>query len=459
MDYLSLCLYVKDEDEDYLHEWVDYHTLLGVERFFIYDNESRVSVREILAEEVAGGRVIVIDAPGTSGQQTVYAHCLHYFGAHTRWLGFIDADEFIVPKTTTDVRTFLTDYEGYGGLGIHWVIFGSSGHIEKPVGTQIENYTLAAPPDFQPNHSIKSIVQTQYAVYPARVHYFFYRAGYYVINEDYVQVIGFEIPRVVNKIQLNHYFTRSQEHFEIKIKRGQSANEPPRTMNDFYAYDNPSKIKDNHIINLTEKILQGENINLLHLSASIVPLPPKIDFTAPSFSGTTHTQIEARILEEIVRAAIKNNDLAVLTTIYDVATWRFSSAIWSIDWFIQTVNILWDYCIKMDTYDNAMRFLNKAISQNPEEPSFQMRYALYLHANGDLNGAGTVLKAVLSRNSRDMDALVSLGKLCYDKGNLDEALNYLKAALDINPTDQDVQDGLAMVIRMKERREYQGRVN
>ena len=52
MDYLALCLYVKDEDEAYLHEWVDYHSLLGVERFFIYDNLSQVSVRETYSNQM-----------------------------------------------------------------------------------------------------------------------------------------------------------------------------------------------------------------------------------------------------------------------------------------------------------------------------------------------------------------------------------------------------------------------
>ena len=47
MDYLSLCLICKDEN-DYLAEWLDYHILMGVERFYIYDNESQVSLRETL---------------------------------------------------------------------------------------------------------------------------------------------------------------------------------------------------------------------------------------------------------------------------------------------------------------------------------------------------------------------------------------------------------------------------
>ena len=37
--YLTLCAIAKNEGR-YLQEWIEYHKMLGVEKFFIYDNES-----------------------------------------------------------------------------------------------------------------------------------------------------------------------------------------------------------------------------------------------------------------------------------------------------------------------------------------------------------------------------------------------------------------------------------
>ncbi len=54
MDYLSLCLVCKDEN-NYLAEWLNYHILMGVERFYIYDNDSQIPVRDTLKDYVRQG--------------------------------------------------------------------------------------------------------------------------------------------------------------------------------------------------------------------------------------------------------------------------------------------------------------------------------------------------------------------------------------------------------------------
>ncbi len=95
MDYLSLCLIAKDEDE-YLQEWLDYHILIGVERFYIYDNESKNPIRNLLTEYIDAGWVVVHEIKGTAVQVMAYQHCLQTYGENSKWIGFIDADEFIL---------------------------------------------------------------------------------------------------------------------------------------------------------------------------------------------------------------------------------------------------------------------------------------------------------------------------------------------------------------------------
>ena len=133
MDYLSLCLTYKDEN-DYLPEWLDYHILMGVDRFYIYDNESQVSLRETLKEYVERGWVVVLDISGKAMQLYAYDHCLQTFGPQTFWMGFIDTDEFLVPKTTLDLKEFLKDYEDYAGLAVSSLFFGSGNHKTRPAG-------------------------------------------------------------------------------------------------------------------------------------------------------------------------------------------------------------------------------------------------------------------------------------------------------------------------------------
>lgn len=118
--YVSLCCIVKDED-DYLEEWISYHRRIGVEKFYIYDNESKIPIASTLAKLIEEKVVVVTDISGSAVQCEAYKLCLRKHGRKSRWMGFIDLDEFIVPKSTSgNLRLFLKDYEQYGAVGINW---------------------------------------------------------------------------------------------------------------------------------------------------------------------------------------------------------------------------------------------------------------------------------------------------------------------------------------------------
>lgn len=236
MRYLALCAIAKDEDR-YLLEWLRYHILVGVEHFIIYDNDSAHPIAETLAEYVEAGVVTVIPAPGTDRQIPAYEHCLREFGKRFRWIGFLDLDEFLVPKDTRDARVLLSDYEDHGGLAVHWVMFGSSGHVTSPAGLQVENYTLRMR---DTNFHVKSIVHPPRVREVANVHMFTYTPGFFCVNEDHVPVGSATSYHAVRRVQLNHYWYRSQQDFAAKLQRGRadaaSLNESTRGWHQFYAH-------------------------------------------------------------------------------------------------------------------------------------------------------------------------------------------------------------------------------
>ncbi|MCX6079912.1 MAG: glycosyltransferase family 92 protein [Chloroflexi bacterium] len=219
MDYLSLCLICKDENET-LPEWLDYHILMGVDRFYIYDNESQVSLRETLKNYIERGWVAVVDIPGKAMQLHAYDHCLQIFGSQTFWLGFIDTDEFLVPKTTLDLKELLKGYESYGGLAVSSLFFGSNGHQTRPQAGQIAAYTHRTHETFQGNVLIKSIVQPKRVLMPISPHDFAFRENNWCVNEDMLLVDGMKFPCHTEKIQLNHYYCRSQSEIDLKLVRG-----------------------------------------------------------------------------------------------------------------------------------------------------------------------------------------------------------------------------------------------
>ena len=234
---LAICCIVKDENE-YLEEWINYHLKTGVQHFYIYDNESSTPIYNILAGLNLLNHATVTGIKGKAKQVDAYSDCLKKFGTKSRWIAFIDIDEFIVAKTTGgDLVAFLKDYEQYGGLGINWQIFGSNGHIEKSGQSQLERFKLRANEDHEVNAHIKSIVQPKYVKSPTTPHNFKYIKNKFCVNENFMPITGAFSKVSVNKIQLNHYFCRSVEEFNAKIKRGRGDTGTERTMDDFFFHD------------------------------------------------------------------------------------------------------------------------------------------------------------------------------------------------------------------------------
>ena len=223
MDYLSLCLICKDEN-DYLPEWLDYHILMGVDRFYIYDNESQFSLRENLKEYIERGWVVVVDISGKAMQLYAYDHCLQTFGHLTFWLGFIDTDEFLVPKTTLDLKEFLKGYEAYAGLAVSSLFFGSSDHKTRPSVGQISAYTRRTHGIFKENELVKSIVQPGLTLMPNSPHDFTFKENVWCVNERFLRLDGQRFPNSTELIQLNHYYCRSENEIDQKLHRGNGGN-------------------------------------------------------------------------------------------------------------------------------------------------------------------------------------------------------------------------------------------
>ena len=101
-----MCTLLKNEGR-HVKEWISFHSLLGVDLFVIYDDNS---IDDLLNEvREFQGRVIVIPwGLSSSGkdldihvqaerQVTAVQHCVSTYGSLPQWLIFCDVDEFIFP--------------------------------------------------------------------------------------------------------------------------------------------------------------------------------------------------------------------------------------------------------------------------------------------------------------------------------------------------------------------------
>ncbi|GAB2705054.1 glycosyltransferase family 92 protein [Mucilaginibacter koreensis] len=234
---LAICCIVKDEEKRYLEEFIDYHSKAGVEHFYFYDNESSWPLAEALKDYVRQGIVTITVVAGKGIQTEVYGRCLKQYGPICQWIAFIDVDEYIVVKTLNgNIPDFLKNYEQYGALCINWLLFGSNGQNEKSSESQLSTYIRRSLKSLSFNEHVKSIVQAQYAIdAPYNPHHFRLKKGWYTVNENFERVDGPLSTHTSNKIQLNHYFLRSLEDYNEKMKRGR-ADSPTtdRTIDYFY---------------------------------------------------------------------------------------------------------------------------------------------------------------------------------------------------------------------------------
>jgi hypothetical protein len=218
MAYLSVCAIYRDEGH-YLREWIEFHRLVGVERFYLYNNLSVDGHREVLAPYVEAGIVEITDWTDEPPQMSAYEHCLEKRKSATRWIAFLDLDEFLFSPTKTPVSDILAEFEDAPGVVVNWAVFGPSEHATRQEGLVIENYMRRTDdPEF--NHMVKSIVDPRRVESAPGPHFFTYMAGELAVDENGNPVESRNVTDSVSfsRLRINHYVTRSREEYEAKQK-------------------------------------------------------------------------------------------------------------------------------------------------------------------------------------------------------------------------------------------------
>ena len=280
--YLSICAIFKDE-ASYLPEWIEFHRLVGVERFFLYDDHSSDGGREVVAPWVRAGVVSVSDCPiplGEGGQGWAYADALRRARRVTRWLAFIDLDEFLFSPGPVELPDVLRDYEEHPGVVVNWQVYGSSGQTAASDGLVIERFVRRARTGWVRNRRVKSIVDPERAARAIGPHFFEYADGALAVTEGHAPVRVIErrgwarrmrrglvrlplidtdpyavrhssVTRVsVGRVRLNHYAVRSRQEFEQKTERHGSSRLAPR----YFAYHDRNDVHDPALVSYASEV-------------------------------------------------------------------------------------------------------------------------------------------------------------------------------------------------------------
>jgi glycosyl transferase family 92 len=233
-NYLNVCAIYRNE-APHLREWIEFHRMVGAERFFLYDNGSTDEHWDVLAPYLEDGIVAVHDWPSRERpQEPAFDDCLQRHGPESRWIAFIDLDEYLFSPTLEPLTEILQEYERHPGVVASWVMFGTSGHETKPPGLTIENFDRRK--DYPPGtiEQVKSIVDPARTSHAMSGHRFAYREGE-AVNEKHEVKAG-PAPREISieRLRVNHYAHRSRQEYLEKMSRpqvvGTYKNFPPNSL-------------------------------------------------------------------------------------------------------------------------------------------------------------------------------------------------------------------------------------
>lgn len=160
--YLSICTNFKDEVK-YLKEWLDYHIEIGVDHFYLYDNNSEDNYAEVLKPYYDEGYITLKKVKSNPAKPKVYEDFLNNHKFETYWVAFVDCDEFITFKhENTNAYKFFKNYEDYPAVGLNWLMFGSSNLEKNENNLVLDKFELCNDP-FDHSHNnvschIKSVI-------------------------------------------------------------------------------------------------------------------------------------------------------------------------------------------------------------------------------------------------------------------------------------------------------------
>ena len=235
--YLAVCAIAKNEGP-YFKEWIEWHRKQGVEKFYIYDNESTDDTKQVLQPYIESGIVEYQFFPGRRRQLAAYDDCFERHRFDARWIAVIDIDEFIVPIQDDSIPQFLHRMEGYAVVEINWLVYGSSGARVKEEGDVMQRFRKHSLPTHRLNRHVKSIVDPRQVCCMVGCHEAARISGKPVDSNGNVikKHCDSRVPQQ-NVIRINHYAIKSYEEFLAKQARGRARTDTLRDDGYFERYD------------------------------------------------------------------------------------------------------------------------------------------------------------------------------------------------------------------------------
>jgi len=299
--YLSVVACFINE-ADYMKEWIDFHLLMGVNHFYLYDtgigtkympdNHHKYVKKYVkrngfpmVAEKMPDGRyTLLLDNPleilqpyidqglvtyhsrEIFDQIDIYNHAFRTYGSSNVWMAFIDLDEFLHPADKNlDLKKILKTYEKYPSIAVHSLFFGSSGEENKSSTPLVERFTYRANDNCEIkgyNDLTKVIAQPSFIKKFKNAHSCKLIGGLKGVNthREIVPPKALLRPIYHDVLRVNHYHIKSKEEFLTRHAFGRHSKTADQNLDRFIARDNIcNQIKDSVILDVIKNKKNDKN--------------------------------------------------------------------------------------------------------------------------------------------------------------------------------------------------------
>lgn len=221
----------KDEGP-YISEWLVHHLAVGFTRILVYDDGSTDDTfSQLRTFATVFPQVDFMRCPAVgfhqSPQVNCYNHALRY--VNTKWLMFLDIDEFLMPFRDYTVDAYLARVPAdVSSVHVNWRCFGSGGRTDVGYGSVVEAFTRCSPREWHNNYHFKSIARAS-LVKDAHIHNIATSAGRRVLSDftEFETISNGVSSRIVHGgIQINHYQSKTFDEFRQRMRRGDANYRP-----------------------------------------------------------------------------------------------------------------------------------------------------------------------------------------------------------------------------------------
>ncbi len=231
--FLTFATNFKNENP-YLREWLDYHIAVGVDHFYLYDQDGGDEAREILRPYEEKGYVTrhlwtmwdgtKYDGPTKFYQRNKnhigFAHAAKNYRKDFQWVMKIDVDEFLFPLgNELSLVSWLksVDHSKIKGVKVPRVNFGNNGYETMPDQDVLRAYTKRES-DYSDHKDLANgdfLSDNRFAYSAHWWHYKWYKLGSMLTDSA---DIGWRI---------NHYYIKSFEEYlnRQNVSRGRPEGE------------------------------------------------------------------------------------------------------------------------------------------------------------------------------------------------------------------------------------------